>query len=127
MDDAIAARRSDSTAVAAARTYLRALVTHDVTGLRFEPAAVRLEFGLRTGKSGPRMMRDLARGRQYRVIQGIRELHITESGDSVLATYLLDAGFGRLRLCTVSVVERFEVVDGSIAFVAARIRPRSIL
>ncbi|MFD4180856.1 hypothetical protein ACFWPB_07040, partial [Rhodococcus sp. NPDC058514] len=63
---------------------------------------------------------------QYRVIRGIRDLRMSESGDVVTTTYLLDAGMGGVRLMTVEITETFEVTDGTIHAIVAHIKPKSI-
>ncbi|MFC9787293.1 hypothetical protein [Rhodococcus sp. NPDC127528] len=119
--------REDTAGEALARAYIDALISHDPSAVRFAPDATRVEAGLKTGFSGPQMTRDLARGPQYRVIQGIRDLVMSESGDVVSTRYLLDAGIGRTRLMTVAIDETFEISDGAIRAVVARIRPKSLL
>ncbi len=72
------------------------------------------------------MSADLENGIQYRVIQGVRDLEISEAGDIVSTTYLLDAGIGGTRLMTVEIRETFEVRDGLIHDVVADIIPVSV-
>ncbi|MFE3293600.1 hypothetical protein [Rhodococcus sp. NPDC059234] len=119
--------RQDTASEALARAYINALISHDPSAVRFAPDATRVEAGLKTGFSGPQMTRDLRRGPQYRVIQGVRDLVMSESGDVVSTRYLLDAGIGGTRLMTVSIDETFEISDGAIRRVVARIRPKSLL
>lgn len=119
--------RVDTEREAVARAYIDALISHDASAVKFAPDATRVEAGLKTGFSGPQMTRDLEYGPQYRVIRGIRDLQMSESGDVVTTTYLLDAGIGGVRLMTVEITETFEVPDGTIHAIVAHIRPKSIL
>ncbi|WP_072750271.1 hypothetical protein [Rhodococcus maanshanensis] len=118
--------RVDTEREAVARAYIDALVSHDASAVKFAPDATRVEAGLKTGFSGPQMTRDLEHGPQYRVIRGIRDLRMSESGDVVTTTYLLDAGVGDVRLMTVEITETFEVPDGTIHAIVAHIRPKSL-
>ena len=115
--------RVDTDREAVARAYIDALLSHDVSAVRFTPAATRVEAGLKTGFTGAQMAWDLAHGPQYRVIQGIRELALSESGDIVSARFLLDSGIAGRRLMTVEINETFEIRDGAIHAVVAHIRP----
>ncbi|MFC8935860.1 hypothetical protein ACFT1A_27585 [Rhodococcus sp. NPDC057135] len=117
---------ADSPREAQARAYIDALVSHDVSDVHFAPDATRVEAGIKTGFSGPQMTADLENGIQYRVIQGIRDLEMSEAGDIVSTTYLLDAGIGDTRLMTVEIRETFEVRDGLIHDVVAHIIPVSV-
>lgn len=116
--------RVDSEREAVARAYLDALLSHDASAVSFAPDATRVEAGLKTGFSGPQMARDLTSGPQYRVIQGIRGLEMSEQGDVVSTRYLLDAGVAGVRLMTVEITETFEIPDGSIRAIVAHIAPR---
>lgn len=106
-----------------ARAYINALLSHDASAVRFAAGATRVEAGLKTGFSGTQMAWDLTHGPQYRVIQAVRELELSESGDVVTARFLLDAGLAGKRLMTVEITETFEIPDGTIHAVVARIRP----
>ena len=55
--------------IAAAQSYIDALVNHDATSVPFAPGCVRIEFGFKTGFSGDHLRRSLNGGPQYRVIQ----------------------------------------------------------
>ncbi|WP_067569879.1 hypothetical protein [Nocardia acidivorans] len=108
---------------AMAEAYLDALVSHDASAVRFTPDATRVEAGLQTGYSGPQLSNDLEHGVQYRVVQRIREVHFTESGDVVTARYLLDSGVAGIRLMTVDITETFAMTDGAIHTIVATITP----
>ena len=114
---------ADSPRQAIARAYLDALVSHDASAVPFAPDATRVEVGLRTGYSGPQLSADLENGLQYRVIQGIRDLTMSESGDTVTTHYLLDTGVGDIRLTTVEITETFVIPVDSIQTIEATITP----
>ncbi|QBJ96189.1 hypothetical protein ERC79_09550 [Rhodococcus sp. ABRD24] len=116
----------DSPNQAMARAYIDALVSHDASAVRFTPDATRVEAGLQTGFSGPQLANDLGHGVQYSVIQGVRNLTMAETGNTVHTTYLLDAGIGGMRLMTVEIVESFELEAGAIDRIVADIRPVSL-
>ncbi|MCA1005431.1 hypothetical protein LCL87_06865 [Rhodococcus hoagii] len=117
---------ADSPNQAVARAYIDALVSHDASAVVFTPDATRVEAGLQTGFSGPQLTNDLNHGVQYRVIQGVRDLVMKESGDTVHTRYLLDAGFGPQRLMTVEIVESFTFENGAIDRIVATISPVSL-
>ncbi|MFJ2667047.1 hypothetical protein ACIO14_22135 [Nocardia fluminea] len=114
---------ADSPRQAIARAYLDALVSHDASAVPFAPDATRVEVGLRTGNSGPQLSADLDNGLQYRVIQGIRDLTMSESGDTVTTHYLLDTGVSGIRLTTVEITETFVIPVDSIQTIEATITP----
>ncbi|MFF0815856.1 hypothetical protein ACFYVR_12010 [Rhodococcus sp. NPDC003318] len=116
--------RVDTEREAVARAYIDALVSHDASAVRFAPDATRVEAGLKTGWSGEQMRRDLEHGPQYRVIQGIRDLEMSEDGDVVSTRYLLDSGVAGVKLLTVEITETFEIPDGAIHAIVAHITPR---
>ncbi|WP_430334593.1 hypothetical protein [Rhodococcus sp. ACT016] len=117
---------ADTPNEAMARAYIDALVDHDASAVRFTPDATRVEAGLKTGYNGPQLTNDLNHGIQYRVIQGVRDLTMTESGDTVHTRYLLDAGIAGQRLMTVEIVETFDFQDGAIDRIVATIVPVSL-
>lgn len=108
---------------AMAMAYLDALVSHDASAVRFTPDATRVEAGLQTGYSGPQLSNDLEHGVQYQVVQRIREVRLSESGDVVTARYLLDSGVAGIRLMTVDIAETFAMTDGAIHTIVAAITP----
>ncbi|MGW0635962.1 hypothetical protein [Nocardia salmonicida] len=114
---------ADSPRQAIARAYLDALVSHDASAVPFAPDATRVEVGLQTGYSGPQLSADLENGIQYRIIQGIRDLTMSESGDTVTTHYLLDTGVGDIRLTTVEITETFVIPVDSIQAIEATITP----
>ncbi|MEV6218689.1 hypothetical protein [Nocardia sp. NPDC051833] len=114
---------ADTPRQAIARAYIDALVSHDASAVPFTPDATRVEVGFQTGYSGPQLSADLENGPQYRVIQGVRELTMSESGDTVTTRYLLDTGIAGVRLTTVEIVETFVIPDDAIRTIEADIRP----
>ncbi|MFE3292556.1 hypothetical protein [Rhodococcus sp. NPDC059234] len=117
---------ADTPREAIARTYIDALVSHDASAVKFAPDATRVEAGLKTGYSGPQMSADLEHGLQYRVIQDIRDLEMSESGNVVSTKYLLDSGIAGTQLLTVEITETFEIPDGTIHAIVAHITPKSL-
>jgi hypothetical protein len=84
--------------IAAAQTYIDALVSHDTDGVPFAPDCVRIEVGLKTGFSGNHLRRSLNRGVQYRVIKETTTPEFSVDGDTVRARFDLltkPALFGR--------------------------------
>ncbi|MFZ0905490.1 MAG: hypothetical protein WAN71_16775, partial [Mycobacterium sp.] len=59
---------SDDDRIAAAQSYIDALVSHNGDAVPFAPNCIRIEQGIRTGLSGNHLRRSLNRGPQYRVI-----------------------------------------------------------
>ncbi|MFD4428710.1 hypothetical protein [Nocardia sp. NPDC058497] len=114
---------ADSPREAIARAYIDALVSHDASAVPFTPDATRIEVGFQTGHSGPQLTADLENGPQYRVIQGVRDLTMSESGDTVTTRYLLDTGIAGVRLTTVEIVETFVIPADAIQFIEATITP----
>ncbi|MEU0541652.1 hypothetical protein [Nocardia sp. NPDC005978] len=113
----------DTSRQAVSRAYIDALVSHDARDVPFAPNATRVEAGLQTGYSGPQLAYDLEHGIQYKIIQTIRDLHMTESGDVVTARYLLDSGIAGITLTTVDITETFRIPDGTIHEIVATIVP----
>jgi hypothetical protein len=114
---------ADSPRQAIARAYLDALVSHDASAVPFAPDATRVEVGLQTGFSGPQLSADLENGLQYRVIEGIRDLTMSESGDTVTTHYLLDTAVAGVRLTTVEITETFVIPVDAIQTIEATITP----
>jgi hypothetical protein len=73
--------------IAAAQTYIDALVSHDADGVPFAPDCVRIEVGLKTGFSGNHLRRSLNRGVQYRVIKATTPPEFSIDGDTVRARF----------------------------------------
>jgi len=86
--------------VAAAQSYIDALVSHDGDVVPFAARCTRVEQGIKNGFSGNHLRRSLSRGPQYRVIAQTTPPDYRMAGDRVHATYdvLTKAAFGGRRL-----------------------------
>ncbi|STZ59042.1 site-specific recombinase XerC [Mycolicibacterium tokaiense] len=80
---------TESERIAAARSYIEALVSHDANAVPFAPGCTRVEMGLKTGFSGEHLRRSLNRGPQYRVIASGSAPVFTVDGDTVRARFEL--------------------------------------
>jgi hypothetical protein len=104
--------------IAAATTYLNALVSHNSSEVRLAPNAIRTENAYDTGDSGPGIANDLATNPQYLLIHDIRDVRWFVDGDQAIAFYLLDVING-LQIATTHVAERFQVDSGLIQQIEA--------
>lgn len=112
--------------IAAAQTYIDALVSHQADGVPFAPGCTRIEVGLKTGFSGAQMRRDLNRGPQYRVISSITPVEFTVNGDEVRARFDLvtkPSLAGRRVGAHVDETFLIPAADGQIHHIRAGIRP----
>jgi hypothetical protein len=73
--------------IAAAQSYVDALVSHRADGVPFAPGCTRVEVGLKTGFSGKHLRRSLNGGLQYLVIQSTSAPEFTVEGDHVRARF----------------------------------------
>ena len=73
--------------IAAAQTYIDALVSHDADAVPFAPGCIRIEVGLKTGFSGNHLRRSLNGGPQYRVIRATTAPEFSVDGDRVRARF----------------------------------------
>lgn len=73
--------------IAAAQSYIDALVSHQADGVPFAADCVRIEVGLKTGFSGEHLRRSLNGGPQYRVIKSATAPEFTVVGDEVRASF----------------------------------------
>lgn len=119
--DAQAPTCSRECRLAAAHSYIGALVTHDGSGVPLHPRATRVEQGLQTGFSGRQIREDLTHGPQYRVIRGVRDEHDQVVNGTVHSSYLLDVGLGPLPLTTARVQETFTFDGPGIRTITAHI------
>jgi hypothetical protein len=106
---------SDDVRIAAAQSYIDALVSHSGDAVPFAPGCIRIEQGIKTGFSGNHLRRSLNRGLQYRIIAATTKPTYTIAGDKVHAAYtvLTKAAFGRRRVAA-RVKETFIIpADGS--------------
>ncbi len=81
---------TDAERIEVADSYLQALLSRDGASVPFHPKAVRKEAGMRTGFSGPHLVRSLTSGPQFKLLKGIRDKAFSVEGDNVVAEFLLD-------------------------------------
>ncbi|KAA0117366.1 hypothetical protein CIW51_11150 [Mycolicibacterium sp. P9-22] len=73
--------------IAAAQSYIDALATHRADGVPFTPDCVRIEMGLKTGRSGDHLRRSLNSGPQFKLIEQCTPPKFTVDGDHVRAEF----------------------------------------
>ena len=112
---------STSCVIAAGNSYLKALVSHNVSELQIAPSAVRTENGIDTGDGGANIAHMLATNPEYLVVKDIRDVRWYVSGDNAFALYLIDTAVPDLhtQVATVHVAERFMVAAGLITQIEA--------
>ncbi len=112
----------DTCTIAAAQSYLDALVSHNAQQVQFADNVQRVENGKITGSGADSMRSDLEKGFRFKIIFNLRDEQIMVDGDEVFALYSLDTGkignTGR-QLATARVFERFRVVNGLITEIEA--------
>jgi hypothetical protein len=116
---------TDTDRIAAAQSYIDALVSHDASGVPFAPGCTRVEVGVKTGFSGAHLRRSLDGGPQYRVIRATTAPEFTVVGESVRARFdlLTKPSIGRRRVGA-HIDETFVIpADGLIHHIRADIRP----
>lgn len=91
---------SDESRIAAAQSYIDALVSHDGDAVPFAARCTRIEQGIKNGFSGNHLRRSLNRGPQYRFLADTTPPDYRIDGDEVHAAYdvVTKAGFGSRRL-----------------------------
>lgn len=91
---------SDESRIAAAQSYIDALVSHDGDAVPFAVRCTRIEQGIKNGFSGNHLRRSLNRGPQYRLLAHTTPPDYRIDGDEVHAAYqvLTKAAFGGRRL-----------------------------
>ena len=91
---------SDADRIAAAQSYIDALVSHDGDAVPFAPGCIRIEQGVKTGFSGNHLRRSPKRGPQYRIIAATTRPEYNVVGDEVHAVYnvLTKASLGGRRV-----------------------------
>lgn len=111
--------------IAAAQTYIDALVDHRADDVPFASDCTRIEFGLKTGFSGNHLRRSLNRGLQYRVIQSTTAPRYSTNGDVVCAEYDVISKPSLMgRRISAHVEETFTFsADGLITHIHASVRP----
>ena len=112
--------------IAAAQAYIDALVTHRADEVPFAPGCVRIEMGVKTGRSGDHLRRSLNNGPQFKIIEATTPPEFSVDGDHVRARFDVLTKprlFGR-RVCS-HVDETFLIPadDGLIHHIRANIRP----
>lgn len=91
---------SDESRIAAAQSYIDALVSHDGDAVPFAARCTRIEQGIKNGFSGNHLRRSMNRGPQYRLLAHTTPPDYRIDGDEVHAAYqvLTKAAFGGRRL-----------------------------
>jgi hypothetical protein len=91
---------SEESRIAAAQSYIDALVSHDAEAVPFAAGCTRTELGVKNGFSGNHLRRGLNRGLQYRVIADSTPPQYRIDGDEVHARYnvLSKAALGGRRI-----------------------------
>lgn len=86
--------------IAAAQSYIDALVSHDGDSVPFAARCTRVEQGIKNGFSGNHLRRSMNRGPQYRFLADTTPPDYRIDGDRVHAVYtvLTKAAFGARRL-----------------------------
>ncbi|GAB5895609.1 hypothetical protein [Mycolicibacterium mageritense] len=117
---------SEADRIAAAQAYIDALVTHEADSVPFAPGCIRIEMGLKTGRSGDHLRRSLNRGPQFKLIEKTTPPEFTVDGDHVRARFDVltkPRWFGR-RVCS-HVDETFLIPesDGLIHHIRATLKP----
>jgi hypothetical protein len=78
---------ADSDLVAGAKAYVDSLVSHDPSAVPLHPECVRIEMGVKTGRSADHLRRSLARGPQYKVIHAVSDFAARVDGRTVHVTF----------------------------------------
>jgi hypothetical protein len=112
--------------IAAAQSYIDALVNHNADDVPFAADCIRIEFGVKTGFSGDHLRRSLNGGPQYRVIASATSPEFSVDGDKVRARFDLTTkpSFAGRRVGA-HVDETFVIPaeDGLIHHIRAVVRP----
>lgn len=98
----------ESAMVAAAKTYVDALVSHDATVVPLHPECTRTELGVKTGRNGGHIARSLTWGPQFRLIHTVSDFTAVVDGHAVRTSYLVHVQPRFLRLAA-RVTETFTV------------------
>jgi hypothetical protein len=117
---------SDEDRIAAAQSYIDALVSHNGDSVPFAPHCVRIEVGIKTGFSGDHLRRSLNSGPQFRLIASATTPEFTVDGDTVRARFdvITRASLAGRRVCA-QVDETFLIPadDARIHHIRAHLRP----
>jgi len=117
---------SDDQRIAAAESYVDALVSHTADSVPFSPDCIRIENGLKTGFSGKHLRRSLNRGPQYRIIDAATDRTFTVDGQHVHAAFTIvtKVRLGRRRLvAAVSETMLIPKSDGLIHHLRVTFKP----
>ncbi|MHB8466545.1 MAG: hypothetical protein ACYDH6_15810 [Acidimicrobiales bacterium] len=108
--------------IAAANTYLDALLSHDASRIRLAPNARRTENGMDTGDGAAAIRTSLTPPTPDEVNTGMRDKRWFVDADEAIAFYLLDTSTlppSPLHTSTTHLVERFRVDRGLIREIEA--------
>jgi hypothetical protein len=117
----------DAQRLAAAESYVDALVSHAANDVPFSPDCVRIENGVKTGFSGKHLRRSLNRGPQYRIIDAATDRIFTVDGEHIHATFTIvtKVRLGSRRLvASVSETMLVPMSDGLIHHLRVTFKPR---
>ncbi len=119
---------SDEDRVAAAQSYIDALSSHRADAVPFAADCIRIEMGLKTGRSGDHLRRSLNSGPQFKLIEATTPPEFSVDGDRIRARFDVLTKprlFGR-RVCS-HVDETFLIPAGdpqpTIRHINAKLRP----
>lgn len=73
--------------IAAAQAYIDALASHRADSVPFHPDCIRVEMGLKTGRSGDHLRRSLNNGPQFKLIERCTPPVFTVDGDHIRAQF----------------------------------------
>ena len=118
---------TDDQRIAAAESYIDALVSHRADDVPFADNCVRIENGVKTGFSGRHLRRSLNRGPQYRIIAAVTDRSFTVEGEYVYAAFTITTKvrLGRRRVIA-AVREKMLIPpsDGLIHHLKVTFKPR---
>ncbi|MCV7201193.1 hypothetical protein B7435_10480 [Mycolicibacterium peregrinum] len=117
---------SDDERIAAAQAYIDALVSHQADAVPFTPDCIRIEMGLKTGRSGDHLRRSLNNGPQFKLIEKTTTPEYSVDGDNIRAKFdvLTKPRLFGWRVCS-HVDETFLIPasDGQIHHIRASLTP----
>lgn len=117
---------SDAERIAAAQAYIDALVSHQADAVPFTPDCIRIEMGLKTGRSGDHLRRSLNSGPQFKLIEKTTPPEYSVDGDNIRAKFdvLTKPRLFGWRVCS-HVDETFLIPasDGQIHHIRASLTP----
>ena len=115
--DSAATGAADEAVVAAARSYLDALVSHRAGAVVLADDVRRIENGARTGR-GASDLRESLESDVMQMVQGITDEHWVAAGDSAAVFYTLAAG-SPADASPVLIAERFRTDRGALSEIEA--------